>query len=44
MDGEFLLKHLKSKIAGDEGLTDAEWLNKLGEEPLPFPVETIVLS
>jgi Heterokaryon incompatibility protein (HET) len=44
MDGEFLLKHFHDQTEDKEGHKNKQWLNKLGEMPLPFPTETVVLT
>lgn len=42
MEGEFLLKHFK-KAEDSEFMTDQQWLDRLAEEPLPFPTEWVTL-
>lgn len=44
MDGEFLLKHFKSKKGEAEEMSDEGWLDSLGDGPLPFPTEAVTLS
>jgi hypothetical protein len=44
MDGEFLLKRFFDKVGDLLNPEAEEWLKKLGEGPLPFPTENIVLT
>ena len=44
MDGEYLVKTFKDKMQHNEEVSDEDWLDTLGDGPLPFPTETIVLS
>jgi hypothetical protein len=44
MDGEFLLKHYKACDRVSGALGDVEWLDALGNGPLPFQVTTVTLA
>ena len=43
MDGEYLLKRFRQNDEQEE-MSDEEWLDRLGDEHLPFPTETVTLS
>lgn len=44
MDGEFLLQKFKCQTARFCHIGDSEWLDTLGQEPIPFPTQTLTLS